>query len=796
MELNERTLRKLEYDRILERLAQHCVSEMGREMALSLRPKGKLWQVQEGLSETTEAKEVLRLRPNVPLAAFHDIRPHLRKTAVGGILEAAELQQVAAALRISRQVRAFLLGDEKKGDDKKSTPILTALAEGLGVYREAETEIDRCIVGEGEVADDASPELLKIRRTMKTIQNRVREKLDALIRNPDTQKYLQDALVTVRGDRYVVPVRSEYRSQIPGLIHDQSASGATVFIEPMAVVELNNELKRNQAAERTEIIRILRDLSLLVAKDAEDIGVSLEVLARLDFIFAKGKLSARMDAGEPAVNTQGKLKIRQGRHPLIAGKVVPVTIELGHAFDTLVITGPNTGGKTVTLKTVGLLTLMAQSGLHVPAEADTELSLFEHIFVDIGDEQSIEQSLSTFSSHMTNIVGILQEVGPSSLVLLDELGAGTDPTEGAALAQAIMEHLLARGAKTIATTHYSELKAFAYSHDRVENASVEFDVETLRPTYRLLIGRPGRSNAFEISLRLGLREDVVKRSRSLLSQEERDVADLIEHLEANQVTAEREREEAERLRREAEELRRKLEQREQAFREKEAAILEKAREEAYAIVRKAREESDRIVRSLREIMNRAPVKEEMARAESERQRLREIQNKLGEEREHQEGGAGPLALKSVKVGQTVFVPRLNQKGTVLTLPNPQGELQIQAGILKLNVKLAELQGTKEDKPKIGQTEYAAMARGKAREMSRELDFRGTTADEAIELVEKYLDDAYLAGLDSVCLIHGKGTGALRAAIRSYLQKHRYVKSFRSGEHGEGGVGVTVVELKG
>ncbi|MBM7866218.1 DNA mismatch repair protein MutS2 [Heliobacterium gestii] len=794
--MNERTLRKLEYDRVLERLANHCASEMGKEIALALRPKGKLWQVQEGQSETTEAKEVLRLRPNVPLAAFHDIRPYLRKAAVGGILEAAELQQVAAALRISRQVRSFLLGDEKKGDDKKSAPILTALAEGLGLYRDAEVEIDRCIVGEGEVADDASPELLKIRRAMKTIQNRVREKLDGLIRNPDNQKYLQDALVTVRGDRYVVPVRSEYRGQIPGLIHDQSASGATVFIEPMAVVELNNELKRNQAAERTEIVRILRDLSLLVAKDAEDIGVSLEVLARLDFIFAKGKLSTRMDAGEPAVNTQGRLKIRLGRHPLITGKVVPVTIELGYAFDTLVITGPNTGGKTVTLKTVGLLTLMAQSGLHVPAEADTELSLFEHIFVDIGDEQSIEQSLSTFSSHMTNIVGILENVGPSSLVLLDELGAGTDPTEGAALAQSIMEHLLACGAKTIATTHYSELKAFAYSHSRVENASVEFDVETLRPTYRLLIGRPGRSNAFEISLRLGLSAPVVDRSRALLSQDERDVADLIEHLEANQVTAERERQEAEQLRREAYELRRKLEQREQSLREKETAILEKAREEAYALVRKAKEESDQIVRSLREVMNRAPVKEEMARAETERQRLREMQNKLGDDRASRDTGASPLALKSVKVGQTVFVPRLNQKGAVLTLPNPQGELQIQAGILKLNVKLSELQATKEDKPTIGQTEYAAMARNKARDMSRELDFRGTTADEAIELVEKFLDDAYLAGLDSVNLIHGKGTGALRAAIRAYLQKHRYVKSFRSGEHGEGGVGVTVVELKG
>ncbi|MTV50666.1 endonuclease MutS2 [Heliobacillus mobilis] len=787
--MNERTLRKLEFDRILSQLAGFCVSDMGKELAESLLPKHKLWQVQEGLSETTEAKEVLRLRPSNPMAAFHDVRPYLRKAEVGGILEAGELQQVAQALRISRQVRAFLLSDEKK-----TTPILTALAEGLGVYREAEDEINRCIIGEGEVADDASPELARLRRAMRTIQNRVREKLDAIIRNPDTQKYLQDALITVRGDRYVVPVRSEYRSHIPGLIHDQSASGATVFIEPMAVVELNNELKRHQAAERTEVVNILRGLSMLVAQNAEDIAVSLEVLARIDFIFAKAKLSWKMDAGEPAINSQGKLSIRLGRHPLIQGKVVPVTIELGHAFDTLVITGPNTGGKTVSLKTVGLLTLMAQAGLHVPAEHGTELSLFDQIFVDIGDEQSIEQSLSTFSSHMTNIVTVLEKVGPTSLVLLDELGAGTDPTEGAALAQSIMEYILQKGAKTIATTHYSELKAFAYAHPRVENASVEFDLETLRPTYRLLIGRPGRSNAFEIAARLGIKDEVVKQARSLLSQEERDVANLIEHLEADQVSAQRDREEADRLRREAEELRQQLEERERTIREKEASLLDKAREEAYHLVRQAKDESDQILRSLREVMNRAPVKEEMARAENERQRLREMQGKLAEGR-IKKAVDEEAAIKTVKIGQTVFVPRLNQKGSVLSMPNAHGELQIQAGILKLTVKLNELRAAKEEKQKSGATQYAAIASGKAKEMSRELDFRGCTADEGIELVGKFLDDAYLAGISPVNLIHGKGTGALRAAIRSYLQKHPYVKSFRSGEHGEGGVGVTVVELK-
>lgn len=788
--MNERTLQKLEFDKILERLAGLCTSELGKELSVQLRPSNRLWKVQEGQSETTEAKEVARLRPNIPLGGIHDIRDALRKAEVGGILEPAELMEVADTLRASRKMRSFLMGE-----GSKETPILAALAEGLGLYRAAEEEIGRCIIGEGEVADDASDELFRLRKAMKMIQNRVREKLDSIIRSSDNQKYLQDALVTVRGDRYVVPVRQEYRHQIPGLIHDQSASGATVFIEPMAVVELNNELKRHQAAERTEVIKILQNLSMLIAKDVDDIRVSLEVLARLDFIFAKAKLSSRMDGGEPAVNNSGRLSIRLGRHPLIPGKVVPVTVELGKNFDTLVITGPNTGGKTVTLKTVGLLTVMAQAGLHVPAEYGTELSIFEQIFVDIGDEQSIEQSLSTFSSNMTNIVGIIKDVDPASLVLMDELGAGTDPTEGAALAQAILEYLQNSGAKTIATTHYSELKAFAYSHPRVENASVEFDVETLRPTYRLLMGRPGRSNAFEISARLGLSPEIVERARSFLSQEERDVANLIENLEATQVGAQREREEAERLRLEANHLRKKLEARERAFREKEAALLEKAREEAYAILKQAREEADQIVKSLRDALAKVPVKEELARAENERNRLRQMQDKVGGDR-LKNIPSDSEALKTVKIGQPVFVPRLNQKGSVLTLPNAQGELQIQAGILKLTVKLSELRAAREEKPKGGEAEYASIASGKAREMSRELDFRGTTVDEAMEIVAKYLDDAYLASLSPVYLIHGKGTGALRAAIRTYLQKHPYVKSFRSGEHGEGGIGVTVVDLKG
>ncbi|MCW2276772.1 endonuclease MutS2 [Heliophilum fasciatum] len=785
--MNERTLAKLEFDKILGQLADRCVSAMGRERAEQLRPSTRLWQVQEGLAETTEAKEILRLQPNVPLSGIFDIRSSVRQAAIGGIVEPTALLQIASTLRTSRQLRTFLLGDgEKEG-------LLAALAESLGVYREIEKAVEQCIGPDGEVLDDASPELYRLRRLMRTIQSRVREKLDAIVRNSDTQKYLQDALVTQRGDRYVVPVRSEYRQHIPGIIHDQSASGATVFIEPMAVVELNNEWKRHEAAERTEVMRILQQLSAQVAQQGDDILVSLDVLSRLDFIFAKGKLSAAYDGGEPAINRQGRMYIRLGRHPLIKGKVVPITVELGGDFDTMVITGPNTGGKTVTLKTVGLLTLMAQAGLHVPAEHGTEMAIFERVFVDIGDEQSIEQSLSTFSSHMTNIVTILQEVAPSSLVLLDELGAGTDPVEGAGLAQAIMEYLQQRGAKTIATTHYSELKAFAYAHERVENASVEFDVETLSPTYRLLIGRPGRSNAFEIAQRLGLGRPIIERARALQSQEDRDIATMIEQLDTTQAQAEQERESAERLHEEAEQLRRTLEAREKALREKESALLAKAREEAYSLVRAAKEEAETIVRSLKEALAQAPSRDVLAKAENERNRLRRRQSEIGGER--LQSTVPEAGLSSVRIGQTVFVPRLNQKGTVQTLPNAQGELQIQAGILKLTVRLQELQAAKEDKKRTGQTEYAAMASNKARDMSRELDFRGTTVDEGLELVAKYLDDAYLAGISPVYLIHGKGTGVLRTAIRNYLQKHAYVKHFRNGDASEGGLGVTVVEIK-
>ncbi|MDD2421890.1 MAG: endonuclease MutS2 [Heliobacteriaceae bacterium] len=789
MGLNERTLQKLEFDQIRERLAGLCASALGKERALSLGPVNRLWQVQERLAETTEAKEILRLRPAVPLGGIHDIRPVLRKAAVGGILEPAELLRVAETLQASRRLRGFLTGEAAK-----ATPLLAALGEALGTYPAVEQAIARCITAEAVVADQASSTLLRVRRAIKALQNRMREKMEAMVRNPDVQRYLQDALVTMRGDRYVIPVRQEYRHQVPGLIHDQSASGATVFVEPLAVVEMNNEFKRLAAVEKEEVIKVLQALSALVAGDAGDMETSVEVLARLDFIFAKAKLSGAMDAGLPVVNNHGRLMIRSGRHPLLTGKVVPVTIELGKDFDLLVITGPNTGGKTVTLKTVGLLTVMAMAGLHVPAENGTELPLFEQIFVDIGDEQSIEQSLSTFSGHMTNIVRIINQAGPASLVLMDELGAGTDPAEGAALAQAILEHFRNEGVKVIATTHYSELKAFAFNQPRIENASVEFDAETLQPTYRLLIGRPGRSNAFEIAHRLGLAGSLVERARSFLTQEEKDVAALIDNLEASQVNAAQEKERAERLRQEATERLEKLEQRERAWQEKEADLLIRAREEAYQVVKEAREEADRIIKSLREAMTRIPEKELLVNAESERNRLRRFQTKISGERWKEIPAAGK-PLKSVQIGQSVFIPRVNQKGSVLTLPNVQGEIQVQAGILKLTVNLGELRAAPAEVKTTGEAVYAAIASGKAREFSRELDFRGTTVEDALELVAKFLDDAYLAGVSPVHLIHGKGTGALRAGIRSYLQKHPLVKGFRGGEHGEGGTGVTVVELK-
>jgi len=789
IELEEKVLRKLEFPKIIKLLTDRCSFQLGKELAEDLKPSLDGEEIKKWQSETTQTKEVLRLYPGFSIGGVRDIRQCLGKAKLGGIMEPGDFLQIEDTLLAARKTKEFFRGEGQKYAS------LAVYVHDLPVFPRLEQEIKQKITAEGEVSDRASAELFRLRKQLRSLQGKAREKLENMIRSPELQKYLQDPLITIRNERFVIPVKQEYRAQVPGLIHDQSGSGATLFVEPLAVVELNNETQRCETMEKAEVTRILRELSELAAAHHKELLDVLQRMAQLDFMLAKGKLSSDLDCGEPVINEQGYLKIVQGRHPLIKGKVVPVTIYLGDAFDTLVITGPNTGGKTVTLKTVGLFVLMTQSGLHVPAQDGTELPVYEGIFADIGDEQSIEQSLSTFSSHMTNIINILGKVNSRSLVLLDELGAGTDPTEGAALAMAILQHLIGVGAQTIATTHYSELKSFAYNQERVENASVEFDVETLRPTYRLLIGVPGKSNAFEISHRLGLKKDVVDQARSFLSQEEVRVADLIENLETNQLLSERKRQEAEKMHKSARDQLVQVEWKEKELNRKVEDIIQKAQQEALEIVIRARRESEDILKEVRTVKKKMRI-EAPQDLQVLRDKLRERENQLSEAVFHDTGEAEVNAAE-LSPGDLVLIKRIKQKAQVLERPNANGEVLVQSGIMKLTVQLKDLRKIKEEKSeeKRQKSGIGVIVSSKAREVKNELHLRGMTVDEAVLETEKYLDDAYLAGLPQAYLIHGKGTGALRSAITDLVKSHRFVASFRIGGYHEGGHGVTVVEFK-
>ncbi len=625
--MNQQTIKKLEFDKIIAMLLACCSSSLGKELAGELEPSLEPSVVAQRQSETTEGREMLRLHPDIPFGGIHDVRIALKRADTGGILEPQELMELADTLYGGRRLKQFIL------DVKESFPLLQELAQLVGNFRPLEEKINLCIMPGGEIADAASEELYRIRRQKRVFQNRIKERLDKILRGTDFQKMLQETIITVRGDRYVVPVKQEYRGQFPGLIHDQSASGATLFIEPMEVVEINNDVRRLVLAEKQEVAKILAELTRLVGARLAEIQITVETLGQLDFIFAKARLSQQMNAWEPKFNTWGYLNIIKGRHPLLRADVVPVSIHLGGEFSTLIITGPNTGGKTVTLKTMGLFVLMTQAGLHIPAEVGSEVGFYTKIFCDIGDEQSIEQSLSTFSSHMTNLVDILHQADAQTIALVDELGAGTDPAEGAALAMAILEELHQRGTKTIATTHYSELKNLAYTRQGMENASVEFDVATLRPTYRLLIGQPGRSNAFEIAYRLGLAKKVVDRARSLQTQEERDIATLIENLEETQKAAERERLAAASGRLEVDRLKEDYQHSQEKLANKRDSILDRAREEALEIVKKARIEAEQVLAELKEELAREQGHAKLNSAHKARSKLRNLQG------EHQ---ASPL----------------------------------------------------------------------------------------------------------------------------------------------------------
>ena len=789
--MNERDLRVLEFNKILDMLAALCSTEPGQAAARELRPSGDpatvgLWQAQ-----TEEASSIFAYCGGNPMAHFTDVRPYLKLAKAGGTLSPKALLQVADALKAARIVRSALV------TDREDTPNLTEMGSRLATNRSLEEEIFDAIISEDEISDHASPELSNIRRQMRLLNERVREKLNAIIRSSTMQKYLMDAIVTQRNGRYVVPVKAECRSSVPGIVHDQSGTGSTLFIEPMAVVEAGNELKQWTIKEHNEIERILGEFSDRIAPDAELIEHNHGLLSQLDVIFAKAALGRQMNAVPPKLNTAGHVRLLQARHPLIdPQKVVPSTLWLGEDFTTLVITGPNTGGKTVTLKTVGLLSLMAQAGLQVPAAYGSELAIFDEVFADIGDEQSIEQSLSTFSSHMTNIVAILNSVTPRSLALFDELGAGTDPTEGAALAMAILNHLLGMKVTTMATTHYSELKAFALGTPGVENASVEFNVETLRPTYRLSIGVPGKSNAFEISRKLGLPEFLIDDASKRLSKDAVRFEDVIANAEYHRQIAEKERQLAEEVHRETTKLRDEAERLQKELAARRETELRKARDEARKVLQKAQRESEQIIADLKRQRNTGVKEHEL---HAMRAKLQDAIDDNSERIAPGEAGSVPTSLKA---GDTVLLVNLNTKATVLTAPDARGECTVQAGALKLKANIADMRTAKPDAPEKKGRQPAGRGSGSgtrvnvsARDVETECDVRGMSLDEALLAVDMFLDGAMLNKLRQVFIIHGKGTGTLRSGIQAALKKNPAVKEFRLGRYGEGEDGVTVVTMK-
>ena len=786
--MQERNLRVLEFGKIRDMLAAHAVTDPGRAACLALEPSGDFETVRALQAQTEEADTVLAYSGGNPMAYFKDVREYLKLASVGATLSAKALLDVAEALKASRVVRAALV------TDRENTPLLTEMGSRLSTNRSLEEEIFSAILSEDEISDHASQDLYDIRRHIRQINDRVRDKLNSLIRSSSMQKYLQDAIITMRNDRYVVPVKAECRQFVPGLVHDQSGSGSTLFIEPMAVVEAGNELKQWSAKEKQEIQRILSDFSARAAPDAGLIARNLELLSNIDCIFAKAMLGREMKAVPPKINREGRVNLRRARHPLIdPEKVVPSNLWLGGEFTTLIITGPNTGGKTVTLKTVGLLSLMTQAGLLIPADFGSEMAVFDEVFADIGDEQSIEQSLSTFSSHMTNIVKILSSVTEHSLALFDELGAGTDPTEGAALAMSILDHLLKQHVTTMATTHYSELKVFALTTPGVENASVEFNVETLRPTYRLSIGVPGKSNAFEISRKLGLPDFLIEDAGRRLTKDQVRFEDVIANAEYHRQVAEKERKLAEeahiettRLRDEAEKLQKDLASR----REEE---LLKAKADARKVLLKAQREAESIISDLKKTRAAANVKEH----ELHEVRAR-LQSDIDDTSEKISTAETGKPLDKVNVGDTVELTNLGVKAEILTLPDAKGECTVQAGALKLKANLKNMRSAQPDKPKKNPVKKSAasVASGiSARAVERECDVRGMNLEEAICAVDLFLDGAIMNKLNEVYIIHGKGTGILRAGIQKHLRSHPAVKEFRLGRYGEGEDGVTVVTLK-
>ncbi|WP_129704994.1 endonuclease MutS2 [Priestia megaterium] len=787
--MQSRIFHVLEFNKVKEQLQKKVASSLGREKVADLIPSTQYEEVVKWQEATDEATTVLRLRGNVPLGGIFDVRPSVKRAEIEGTLSSNELLDVASTIYAARQVKQFI--EQVVEDEDLQLPIITEHIEKLMPLPEVEQTIKMSIDENGTVLDGASDQLRGIRQKLRSTESRIREKLESLIRSSSAQKMLSDAIVTIRNERFVIPVKQEYRSAYGGIVHDQSSSGATLFIEPQAIVTLNNELQEAKVKEKQEIERILIALTVQVAEVANELRQNVYLLGELDFMFAKGRYSHELKASKPKMNDRGYIKLVKAKHPLIAQEdVVANDIELGDQYTSIVITGPNTGGKTVTLKTLGLFTLMAQAGLQIPALDGSEMAVFKHVFADIGDEQSIEQSLSTFSSHMVNIVDILQKVDHESLVLFDELGAGTDPQEGAALAISILDQVYERGARVVATTHYPELKAYGYNREGVVNASVEFDIETLSPTYKLLIGVPGRSNAFEISKRLGLSAEVIERAKGYIGSETNKVENMIASLEDSRRQSEHELEEAEELRKEAQKLHKELQSQIIEFNEKRDKLYEKAEEKAQATVKAASEEAEKIISDLRKMSqkNHALVKEhELIEA---RKRLEDAVPTL--EKSKKKPAVPKKQERTLQAGDEVKVLSWGQKGTLVERVS-NNEWQVQMGIMKMKVKEKDLEYISSPKPV--ETKPLATVKGKDYHVNLELDLRGERYENALIRVEKYIDDALLANYPRVSIIHGKGTGALRKGVQEYLKNHRSVKNIRFGEASEGGSGVTVVEFK-
>ncbi len=790
--MNQKTLTKLEFDKIIALLEEEASSFRGRQLCRRLKPMTDIDKINTYQEQTAAAFTRIVRKGRISFGDAAPVEESMKRLEIGGALSITELLRISRLLANTARVKSYGRHDtqEDSGD------CLDPYFDQLEPLTPLANEIDRCIISEDEISDDASGTLKHIRRSIGGINDKVHSTLTGLV-NGSLRNYLQDPIITMRGDRYCLPVKAEYRGQVQGLIHDQSSTGSTLFIEPMAVVKLNNDLKELYAKEQEEIQVILADLSEQAGQYIEEIRADYRAMTDLDFIFARGALALSMQASRPVFNTDGRIRIREGRHPLLdAKKVVPITVSLGEDFTLLIITGPNTGGKTVSLKTVGLFTLMGQAGLHIPAGDRSELSVFRQVYADIGDEQSIEQSLSTFSSHMTNIVSFLKKVDEHSLVLFDELGAGTDPTEGAALAIAILSYLHGRGIRTMATTHYSELKVYALTTDGVENACCEFDVESLRPTYRLLIGIPGKSNAFAISGKLGLPDFIIEDARRRLSEQDISFEDLLSDLEASKKTIEKEQEEIAAYRREAEALRSRAKQQQDKLNEQRDRIIREANEKANAILRDAKEVADETIKNFRKF-----GKENISVAEMEKERER-LRKKINDT-----AAASSLKVEKQKkaykpsdfrLGESVKVLSMNLTGTIASKPDSRGNVTVQMGILRSQVNISDLEIIEEPSPytpkKLNRTSKGKIKMGKSLTVSPEINLLGKTVDEAVMELDKYLDDAMLSHLNTVRVVHGKGTGALRKGIHEYLRRQKHVKSYRLGEFGEGDAGVTIVEL--